>query len=126
MSFSRGDIVIVPFPSVLESGEQEQKARPALIVSDETIDRRYDDLILAAITSRVPEGLKVTELLLRPIKETGLVKDSVLRTEFLMTLPQNLVARKIGKLSGNQMQKVNQELALSLGISSEEGEEAVS
>lgn len=36
MSYSRGDIVIVPFPFVLESGRQEQKARPALVVSDDT------------------------------------------------------------------------------------------
>jgi mRNA interferase MazF len=116
MSYSRGDIVIVPFPFVLVSGEQEQKARPAMIVSDETIDRRYGDLILAAITSRVPEELKVTELPLKPTKETGLVKDSVLRTEFLMTLPQSLVARKIGRLSDAEMRVVNEKLALSLGI----------
>ena len=49
MSYSRGDIVIVPLPFVLVSGAQEQKARPAVIVSDGTIDRRYGDLILAAI-----------------------------------------------------------------------------
>ena len=116
MSYSRGDIVIVPFPFVLVSGEQEQKARPAVIVSDGTIDRRYGDLILAAITSRVPEELKVTEFPLKPTKETGLVKDSLLRTEFLMTLPQSLVARKIGRLPDAKMKVVNEKLALSLGI----------
>ena len=116
MRFSCGDIVVVPFPFVLESGEQERKARPALIVSDERIDRRYDDLILVAITSRVPEDLKETELLLKPNNKTGLVKDSVLRTEFLMTLPQSLVARKIGKLSDNEMRGVDEKLSLSLGV----------
>lgn len=116
MRFSRGDVVVVPFPFVLESGEQERKARPALIVSDERIDRRYDDLILAAITSRMPEDLKETELLLKPTNRTGLVKDSVLRAEFLMTLPQSLIARKIGKLSDNEMRAVDEKLSLSLGL----------
>jgi len=116
MRFSRGDIVVVPFPFVLERGDQERKARPALIVSDETIDRRYEDLILAAITSRVPEDLKETELPLKPNNKTGLVKDSVLRTEFLMTLPQSLIARKIGKLSDNEMSAVDEKLSLSLGL----------
>jgi mRNA interferase MazF len=116
MSYSRGDLVIVPFPFVLESGRQEQKARPALVVSDETVDRRYADLILAAITSRAPRELKVTELLLKSNKRTGLKKESVLRTEFLMTLPPQLVARKIGRLSDNEMKKVDEKLALSLGI----------
>lgn len=78
MSFKGGEIVIVPFPFILETGKQERKARPALIISDETLDRRYDDLILAAITSKVPKKLKVTEPLLKPTKETGLVKESVL------------------------------------------------
>jgi len=116
MSYSRGDIVIVPFPFVLVSGEQEQKARPAMIISDEMIDRRYGDLILAAITSRVPEELKVTELSLKPTKETGLAKDSVLRTGFLMTLPQSLVVRKIGRLPDAEVMVVNEKLTLSLGI----------
>jgi len=116
MHFSRGDIVVVPFPFVLESGEQERKARPALIVSDETIDRRYEDLILAAITSRVPEELKETELSLKSNNITGLIKDSVLRTEFLMTLPQSLIARKIGKLSDNEMRAVDEKLSLSLRL----------
>lgn len=116
MSYNRGDIVIVPFPFVLESGQQEQKARPALVVSDETTDRRYDDLILAAITSRVPRELKVTELLIKSPERTGLKKESVLRTEFLMTLPPQLVTRRISRLSDNEMKKVDEKLALSLGI----------
>lgn len=116
MSYSRGDIVIVPFPFVLQRGELERKARPALVVSDEKIERRYDDLVLVAITSRVPKKLKVTELSLRATARTGLAKESVLRTEFLMTLPQNLVARKIGKLSDDEMRAVDEKLALSLGI----------
>ncbi len=55
MNYNRGDIVIVPFPFVLSGGQKLRKARPALIISDMTLERRYNDLILASITSQVPD-----------------------------------------------------------------------
>jgi mRNA-degrading endonuclease toxin of MazEF toxin-antitoxin module len=51
MSYSNGDIVVVPFPFVTTAG-MKQKARPALVVSNHNIKRRFDDLILIAITSQ--------------------------------------------------------------------------
>jgi len=50
MSYDRGDVVIIPFPFVTSEGAS-QKARPALIISDHSIDRRFDDLIMIGITS---------------------------------------------------------------------------
>lgn len=38
MNYSRGDIVIVPFPFVLLGGQKTQKARPALVISDMTLE----------------------------------------------------------------------------------------
>ena len=57
MSYNRGDIVIVPFPFMISGKQQIQKARPVLVVSDMTVDRRYNDLILASITSQIPEDI---------------------------------------------------------------------
>jgi len=52
MKFKRGDVVLVNYPFVTDSGVQ-QKVRPALVVSDQTTSRRFpDDVILTAITSR--------------------------------------------------------------------------
>ena len=48
MNYNRGDIVILPFPFVTQDGMQ-QKARPGLIISDHSIERRYNDVILADI-----------------------------------------------------------------------------
>jgi len=45
MNYKRGDIVILSFPFVTQTGMQ-QKARPALIISDHSIERRYNDVIL--------------------------------------------------------------------------------
>jgi len=40
MNYDRGDVVIIPFPFVTSEGVS-QKARPALIISDHLIDRRF-------------------------------------------------------------------------------------
>ena len=120
MNYERGDIVIVPFPFVQNSGEQDQKARPAMVISNHKISRRYSDKILAGITSRVPDKLTETEVPLEPNQDTGLVKRSILRLDYLMTVPASMISRKIGSLNPEKMKTINEKLALSLGLSEEE------
>ena len=116
MSYSRGDIIVLPFPFVFTHGEKVQKARPALVISDMTLERRYFDLILAAITSRLPDVLKDTEMILEPTATNGLLKKSALRLEFLMTVPSALVLRTLGRLNEQEMHTVDLKLLKSLGI----------
>ncbi|MCX9083223.1 MAG: type II toxin-antitoxin system PemK/MazF family toxin [Candidatus Methanoperedens sp.] len=59
MIYDRGDIVILPFPFITTDGVQ-QKARPALIISDHIIERRFEDVILAGITSQRIYDIKQT------------------------------------------------------------------
>ena len=94
MSYNRGDIVIVPFPFIISGKQQIQKARLVLAVSDMTVDRRYNDLILASITSQIPEDLKETEMILEATATNGLIKKSCLRLEFLMTIPSDLIFKE--------------------------------
>ena len=119
MNYNRGDIVILPFPFVTKTGMQ-QKARPALIVSDHSIGRRYNDVILVAITSQRIDEVKQTELLIEEgtpnFKQTGLVKTSVVRCEYIMTLPAKLIVRELGKLTEALQNKVDNILKLSLGL----------
>jgi len=118
-SYDRGDVVIVPFPFVTSEGTS-QKARPTLIISDHSIDRRFDDLIMVGITSRIVEDLKGTEYRIvegtDAFKSSGLVKTSTVRCEYIMTVPRRLVARKLGHLPDETMNEVDKRLKLSLGI----------
>ena len=116
MSYERGDIVIVPFPFITSGKEERQKARPALVISDMAIDRRYDDLILAGITTQVPERPKETEMILDASPSNGLVKKSCLRLEFLMTVPPEIVSRRIGRLAAGEMREVDRKISKSLGL----------
>jgi mRNA interferase MazF len=119
MNYNRGDVVIVPFPFVTSEGAL-QKARPALIISDHSIDRRFDDLIMVGIISRIVKDMKKTEYRIvegtEDFKYSGLIKTSVVRCEYIMTVPQGLVARKLGHLPDETIKKIDKKLKLSLGI----------
>lgn len=107
MSYRFGDLVVVPFPFVSASGESRQKARPACVVSSEKIKKRYDDVILAAITSKIPANIMGLEFILKATPENGLARNSLLRLDFLMTIPASLISRKIGELSENQVKNIH-------------------
>lgn len=57
-----------------------------------------------------------SEIILSPIKSTGLVKRSLLRLDFIMTIPEELVSRKIGILSEDVLREVERKLIRLFGI----------
>jgi mRNA interferase MazF len=115
MNYKRGDVVLLPFPFITTGGTK-QKARPALI-----IPRRFHDLILVGITSQRIDDVMDTEFLIDEdagyFSQSGLMKSSVVRCEYLMTVPQELLARKLGKLPGNIMKLIEERIKISLGLS---------
>ncbi len=120
MNYNRNDIVILPFPFVISKNITKQKARPALVISDHSIDRRFSDVILLGITSQRITNIKDTEFLidekLPEFKSTGLAKSSVVRCEYIMTIPEELISRKLGRVSDNLMAKIEDKLKLSIGL----------
>lgn len=120
MRFKRGDVVLVNYPFVTDSGVQ-QKVRPALVVSDHTTSRRFpDDVILAAITSRHLANIMPNELRIETgapdFRSTGLKVTSVVRLDFLMTVPAFSIHKRIGKISQCQIRAVDERLKRSLGL----------
>ncbi|MGH7901881.1 MAG: type II toxin-antitoxin system PemK/MazF family toxin, partial [Thermodesulfobacteriota bacterium] len=87
-----------------------RKLRPALVVSDHTIPKRYNDLILLAITSKINKPLFETELLVDSSSpayvQTGLAVNSVIKCDMILTLPEDIVVRKIGELDIELLRKV--------------------
>jgi len=108
-SYRRGDIVIMPFPFVTSSGTQ-QKARRALVISDHSLQRRFDDVILVGITSPRIGDIMKTEYLIeegtKAFKQSGLATTSVVRCDYLMTVPQEIIARKPGNLPKKTMNAI--------------------
>lgn len=48
--------------------------------------------------------------------QSGLKKSSVVRGEYLMTIPKDLVARKLGELQEDVMKLIDERIGRSLGL----------
>jgi mRNA-degrading endonuclease toxin of MazEF toxin-antitoxin module len=105
--YPRGTVVLVPFPFTDLSG---RKRRPALVVSPESFHE--EDLILCAITSRVPERLSAWEVSLAAgdMAEEELPKSSIIKVSKLFTMHKKLVAARYGTIKEQKLQIVLERL----------------
>ena len=80
----------------------------------------FANVILLGITSQRIDNINQTEFLIKEgtdeFIQSGLAKTSVLRCEYVMTVPKEIISRKLGKLSDETMNKIDPILKLSLGL----------
>ena len=95
----RGDVVLALFPN---SDLLSAKTRPALVVQRDSLQSGLPQVVLAAITSQMSRAghpSRVPVLVLTPEgKEAGIVTDSVVMTDNLVTVTVSAVSRVIGSL----------------------------
>ncbi len=114
MSVRRGDVVRVDWPYSDRTGS---KVRPAVVVQDDTYNRRLADTLLVLI-SRSVRAPGATEVEIDPALEpgAGLRYRSVASCTNLLTIDQGLVVQTLGRLSVGTMQRVNDCLKAALGL----------
>lgn len=92
------NVVLVPFPF---DDFTSLKVRPALCLTDELGE--FDHLIIAFISSKIPSTSLESDLIVLTNSSsaigTGLITDSVIRLHKVVTIPKNLIKRKLGTLS---------------------------
>jgi mRNA interferase MazF len=98
-----GDIVLLPFPF---AELNNIKVRPAVVIGI-TADK-YNDLIVAAISSVVPDILNRNEILLEKNKLNGLKVDSVIKVDRLVTIKRSSVIACLGKLNETELLTLNE------------------
>lgn len=100
MLYNRGDVVLVLFPN---ADLRTAKRRPVLIVQADNLGTGVGQTITAMITSnlaRAGHPSRVFVSLATPEgKQTGLLADSVIMTDNLVTIREVEIDRKIGILS---------------------------
>jgi mRNA interferase MazF len=96
-----GDIVLVPFPFAELTNV---KARPAAVIT-ETADR-WSDLVVAAISSVIPQTLSRNEFTIEPTKENGLRVKSVVKVDRLVTVKAEKVIAHIGTFDIQDQKKL--------------------
>ncbi len=100
MTYSRGDVVLVPFPF---TDLTTQKQRPALVISSNQFNSSSADVILVGITSQIPRDLAQSDYRLTPDEQqkAGLPRPSMIKSAKVVTLNQALIRRMLGQFCGN-------------------------
>ena len=100
MICERGDVVAVTFPFRTKA---EAKRRPALVISNK-IFNEFGHTILSMITTRVHRPWP-GDTLIKDYEAAGLGFPCIVRLK-MFTLENNLIMRKIGRLSEKDRDKV--------------------
>jgi mRNA interferase MazF len=111
LSMTKYKVVLVPFPF---DDLSTNKVRPAVCLTDPITEHRH--VVLAFITSRVPDTPLATDLVLdenQPdFSATGLRVSSTLQLHRLMTVTTTLIRRELGQLSPQIQTQVEQRLRI--------------
>ncbi len=118
MNLRRGDIVLADLPYSDRTGS---KKRPALVVQCDRNNQRLDDTILAMITTATGRAANEPTQLLIETKtphgqQSGLLHDSAVKCEHLLTLNRRFLGRVIGQLPPEVMEGIDRCLKESLGL----------
>ncbi len=112
-SVRRGDIFYADLSPVV--GSEQGGTRPVLIVQNDTGNRHSPTVIAAAITSQTGKARLPTHITV-PGSEAGLSRDSVILLEQIRTLDKRRLREHMGRLSDEQMSRVDQALEVSFGL----------
>ncbi len=118
MSVRRGDIVLVQLP--FASG-QTAKVRPVLIIQSDHNNQRLKNTIIAAITSNVSRvDHEPTQFLIDTSTAEGLASglkfNSAVICEYLATVEQSRIGRRLGQLPASAMRRIDVCLTAALDI----------
>jgi mRNA interferase MazF len=118
MNIRRGDIVLADMPYNDRTGS---KKRPALVVQCDRNNERLDDVILAMTTSITQRALAEPTQFLIDItspegRQSGLLHDSAVECEHLITLHSRFVGRAVGHFPPEVMEGIDRCLKESLGL----------
>ena len=94
-----GDIILLPFPFAELTNI---KVRPAVVIGITT--DKYKDVIVAAISSVVPDSLTKNEMLIKRNDQNGLRTDSVIKVDRIVTIKESSIITTIGVLSKDQIE----------------------
>ncbi|HAA09934.1 MAG: type II toxin-antitoxin system PemK/MazF family toxin [Syntrophomonadaceae bacterium] len=109
----RGEIYFAQLNPVI--GSEQGGIRPVLIVQNDIGNQYSPTTIILAITSQINKAKLPTHVELKA-KDYGLERDSVILAEQVRTIDKSRLKQRIAVLKQETMQRVDQALAISLGL----------
>lgn len=113
MAVKRGDIFYADLSPVI--GSEQGGIRPVLVVQNDIGNKYSPTVIIAAITSQINKAKLPTHIEISSA-EYGLNKDSVILLEQIRTIDKRRLKEKIGHISDELMEKVNEGLNISFSL----------
>jgi mRNA interferase MazF len=105
----RGDVVVVA------AAGDYRKPRPAVVVQTDAFPPTHSSVIVCQMTSKVADlSFRVT---IEPTLETGLQVRSQVMVDKPVTVRRERIGRQIGRLGAADISRLNEALALVLGLS---------
>jgi len=111
-NFERGTVVLVPF---FFTDGTSTKNRPALTLSSTEYQMSRNEVVIAAITSRLRRRLLVGDTRIADWRSSGLIKPSVV-TGILWTIKGGMVLRSLGLLSTRDLMAYERVLSKALAL----------
>lgn len=111
-TFRKGDVVLVAFPYTQIDGKSATKRRPAVIVSGNRMNNDCEDVLLVPLTTTEsgnygkPTTIKIA-MDSSEGRKAGLRLDSIVECTVIATMPKTMIVSKLGALSAQFMQKVD-------------------
>ena len=110
--YKQGTIVLVPLPFTDLSA---QKRRPAVDISPGWFNNSYDDVVLSAITSVIPDNLSDQEDIICEISyedlEIGTISaKSIVKIPKIFTCEQNIIEKEVAQLKRAKITEVLEKL----------------
>ena len=90
------------------------KARPVIVIqSDE--HSSFDSVILCLFTTYESSSV-TTRVFVKASQENGLIKDSFVMTDKIVTVDKSVLGERIGRLSDEEMASVSEQLKVVLAL----------
>jgi len=109
----RGEIYYADLSPVV--GSEQGGVRPVMIIQNNVGNKYSPTVIVAAITSQINKAKMPTHIEI-DAQGYGLSKDSVVLLEQIRTLDKKRLKEKIGMADDTIMEKVNDALSISFGL----------
>src|SRR3989338_6207802 len=107
MIFQQKEIVLLPYPFSDQGGT---KVRPAIIVSNDTFNRRCEDCVMVPLTTVIKDE-PFSLLINQDCLESGkLLKQSRIRIDKIFTIKKDIIMIKIGKVNNEMLVKIKSEI----------------
>lgn len=114
MEIRRGEIYYADLSPVI--GSEQGGLRPVLIIQNDVGNKHSPTTIIAAITSKRDRSKMPTHV---TINVEGLRRKSVVLLEQLRTIDKSRVQEKLAELDIQDVEHVNEALAISIGLDAE-------